>query len=507
MSADRVVTSIEAFFERLYRRTGTWYLDLLLFSTGLTVCVVTIPAQHLSQFPLWGEPSPDWAALGVFCGLGTLISLVALAGFGRRAFHTISLHLRGKEVAPEEVWSAVVRALPRIAVQIAATFWVLGIVPGIYVAARGEGFTPWTYVGAFLAESMITFSNGIFFYLVFELAFRPILRDITPLLPADFDPGPRWLTLDRRVVIATTSVMLLTGAAVSGVASGVADREGRLLVVLVATLGVVATFAGALTGLVQHSVVTRVHDLKVALGRVGDGSYDVRLPPGAGDELDLLHDSFNEMAGRLQNHHLDLRESRARLASVTDDERRRMERDLRVGVQARLALLDRQLAALPTEPGTPLAHEVDVMRSQVDMAVQEITALAHGIYPAALESDGLEAALLDAGTHAPLPVVVTVGEIGRLRRELESAVYFTCSEALQNAAKHAGPDATVTIEMHRDDDRLSFSVTDDGAGFDGPADGHGVTNMRDRIRALGGELTFSSSPGDGTRLSARVPLD
>src|SRR5262249_61367957 len=91
-----------------------------------------------------------------------------------------------------------------------------------------------------------------------------------------------------------------------------------------------------------------------------------------------------------------------------------------------------------------------------------------------------------AWSRRPPRVLVTVADdIGRYPAEVEAAVYFSCLEALQNAAKHA-QDATVELRLWTESGGLLFSVTDDGPGFD-PAvarSGHGFVNMADRLRAL-----------------------
>jgi signal transduction histidine kinase len=97
--------------------------------------------------------------------------------------------------------------------------------------------------------------------------------------------------------------------------------------------------------------------------------------------------------------------------------------------------------------------------------------------------------------------------VRRYSRQVESAAYFCCLEAMQNAAKHARDASAVVIELS-DNGSLRFEVRDDGAGFDERlvTGGMGFTSMRDRVAAVGGELTVRSRPGHGTRVSASIPL-
>jgi signal transduction histidine kinase len=98
-------------------------------------------------------------------------------------------------------------------------------------------------------------------------------------------------------------------------------------------------------------------------------------------------------------------------------------------------------------------------------------------------------------------------DLGRYPPDVESTVYFCCLEALQNAAKHAGDGATATVRVQVSDGGLVFEVVDDGAGFGaGTREGMGMTNMRDRVGAVGGSLRVDSAPGEGTTVLGRIPL-
>jgi signal transduction histidine kinase len=231
--------------------------------------------------------------------------------------------------------------------------------------------------------------------------------------------------------------------------------------------------------------------------------------------------SFNEMlAGlrereRLRGHNVELidelRASRERIVASADAERRRLERDLHDGAQQQLVLTGlklglarRQIDTDPETAGTTL----DEIRMDLDRALAELRDLAHGIYPAQLQSDGLPGALRDAVDRAAISSQLHCDATGRYPPEVEAAIYFCCLEALQNAAKHAGEGAHATVRLADDGSVIRFEVTDDGPGFDvaEAASSHGIQNMTDRIGALGGELKIESVPGQGTKVLAVVPL-
>jgi signal transduction histidine kinase len=208
-----------------------------------------------------------------------------------------------------------------------------------------------------------------------------------------------------------------------------------------------------------------------------------------------------------------VRESRARIQAAADDERRRIERDLHDGAQQRLVALriKLELAAERASDGhgNGVAGAAVLRRlgGDVEEALEEVRSLARGIYPASLADRGLVDGLRAAALRHPLPTSVLAAGVERYSREIESAAYFCCLEALQNAAKHAQGASAAVIELS-DNGSLRLEVRDDGAGFDleGVAHGVGFTNMRDRLAAVSGELAITSSPGRGTRVTATIPL-
>src|SRR3954465_1570734 len=206
----------------------------------------------------------------------------------------------------------------------------------------------------------------------------------------------------------------------------------------------------------------------------------------------------------------ELHDSRARIAASADDERRRIERDIHDGAQQRLLSL-RIRVNLAERPGQdPAAATVALgeLASEVDAAIPEVGAPARGTYPYVLTDQGLAAALALAARDAPVSATVVAESRRRYAADIENTVYFCCLKAVQNAAKHAGDGAAVHITVAERDDSVCFDVRDDGAGFDVDAvpAGAGLSNIRDRVAAVGGRVTIESTPGRGTRISAAIPL-
>jgi signal transduction histidine kinase len=213
-----------------------------------------------------------------------------------------------------------------------------------------------------------------------------------------------------------------------------------------------------------------------------------------------------ELVARLE----ELQASRQRIVTAQDQARRRLERNIHDGAQQQLVAmavklrLANQLAAKDPERAQGL---LDELAHELTQALEDLRDLARGIYPPLLADQGLVAALEGQARKASFPVEVDSGGVRRYPQEVEAAVYFCCLEAMQNAAKHAGG-AAMTITLDCGEDWLSFEVVDRGPGFD-PATvprGSGLTNMADRVEALGGTLEIVSAPGEGTCIKARIPV-
>jgi signal transduction histidine kinase len=226
-------------------------------------------------------------------------------------------------------------------------------------------------------------------------------------------------------------------------------------------------------------------------------------------ELDsALQESLEEVRRQAN----ELQASRARIVAASDAARRQIERNLHDGAQQHLVALAvnvrlaRKLAETDPEASVEL---LDQLGLDLQDAVQELRALAHGIYPPLLIDRGLEEALRAAAGRAALPTDVISSDLGRYSPDTEAAAYFCCMEALQNAGKHAGEGSSATVRVWEDGDRLFFEVSDDGAGFEmagAAGKGAGFVNMSDRVGAVGGTLNVESAVGRGTTISGRVPI-
>jgi len=223
-----------------------------------------------------------------------------------------------------------------------------------------------------------------------------------------------------------------------------------------------------------------------------------------------LDSALQKSLDELQQRNAELQASRLRIVTASDDSRRAIERNLHDGAQQHLVALAVKLGLarqIAEEDPELVLRMLEELRIDVQTTIRELRELAHGIYPPLLRDRGLGEALRTAAARSPLPCSVVVDLPGRYPEEAETTTYFCCLEALQNAGKHAGTGAEVTVGVGRDGPILWFRVSDDGAGFtDTAAQGHGFVNMRDRLGAIGGDLSISSEPGRGTTVEGRIPI-
>ena len=200
---------------------------------------------------------------------------------------------------------------------------------------------------------------------------------------------------------------------------------------------------------------------------------------------------------------------RAATLKAAEAERVRIERDLHDGAQQRLISLRIKVElaqeVLADDPAQT-AETLETLGYEVDATIDSIRSLARGIHPSVLASNGLPTALRAAALDAGIGVTILPGGTGRYPAEIESAVYFCCTEALQNAAKHSGAGAVAIALDPIPGGALGFEVRDDGRGFDAATaePGAGLRNMRDRLAAVGGQVTITSAPGQGTIVAGRT---
>jgi signal transduction histidine kinase len=191
----------------------------------------------------------------------------------------------------------------------------------------------------------------------------------------------------------------------------------------------------------------------------------------------------------------DVEASTRRLLDAADGERRRLGSDLRAQVDPLLQQAAEELQAASAE--ADLLARVDDVRHQ-------LFRLAAGLDPLVLHERGLGPALRELAQHAGIPVSVFV-PTDRLPSSVETCVWFTCSEAMANALKHAHA-SRLEIAVRRRGDVLHVEVADDGVGGADPGRGSGLRRLAERVQSAGGRLAIQSPRGRGTRIAAEIDL-
>jgi signal transduction histidine kinase len=205
----------------------------------------------------------------------------------------------------------------------------------------------------------------------------------------------------------------------------------------------------------------------------------------------------------------ELAASRRRVVAASDEARRGIERDLHDGTQQRLVSLGLAVRAAEAQV-QPDSSDVRSALSRIATgladAVAELQELSRGIHPAILSQGGLGPALRTLARRSPIPVELDVATDTRLPEPIEVAAYYVASETLANVAKHAQA-SRVEVSLAPRKGNLLLSIRDDGVGGADPARGSGLVGLTDRMEALGGSIHVQSRPGDGTQITAKLPLE
>ncbi|MFC6154242.1 sensor histidine kinase [Nocardioides yefusunii] len=201
-------------------------------------------------------------------------------------------------------------------------------------------------------------------------------------------------------------------------------------------------------------------------------------------------------------------EARAAAQSAEAVALRRLERDIHDGPQQRLVRLGMDLGRAKrlqtTDPERAELILDDALRQARD-TLDELRSLSRGIAPPLLVDRGLGVALDELAARSAVPVTMTHAVPSGLGPHVETAVYFTVSEALTNVAKHSGAESA-TVEVGPDGDVLLVRVTDTGAGGAHLGKGHGLAGLRQRVAAVEGTFDVRSPLGGPTVVTARIPL-
>lgn len=241
------------------------------------------------------------------------------------------------------------------------------------------------------------------------------------------------------------------------------------------------------------------------------------------EELKELNETLEE---RVEKRTRQVRKLASQVTRAEQRERERIGRLLHDDLQQKLYGSQLQLSALQDSLGQSgqddLAFEVGDAVGQIEEIIQSLRRLSIGMSPPVLESEGLAAALEWLRSHMEemrgLTVELVAEEEFYVGEEMRVLLFQVVRELLSNVAEHAGVgQATAELKKEEGEEEertLLLRVSDQGEGFNpekledlSPEEGFGLTAARERIRLFGGDLEVRSTPGEGTQVTVRVPLD
>ena len=213
----------------------------------------------------------------------------------------------------------------------------------------------------------------------------------------------------------------------------------------------------------------------------------------------------NELLQNQQQRELaELEASRVRLLQAADRARQRIAVELRGAVERPLTVALATVGDLRTDTVDPeVTAALEVVHAEMTAAQSDISAIVSGVPFVELGDGALRLALDRLAEVCSVPVHVDISGDVAADREVETALFYVCSEALTNVVKHAEASA-VRVTLERRPSALVLTVVDDGVGGADPS-GTGLRGLSDRLASVGGRPQVRSTPGAGTRIEAWVP--
>jgi two-component system sensor histidine kinase UhpB len=294
------------------------------------------------------------------------------------------------------------------------------------------------------------------------------------------------------------------------------DEYHIQLIILFGASGILISFL--VNNWVLHRALEPLDQLQDAVDEVRAGHANVRVELGdnSDERFDRLAETFNQMLDQLERSAQQLKHVSGRIIQAQEEERQRLARELHdeaaqalTSLLVHLRLLER--AKTPEEAQA----RVKELRELTAQALEEVRRVALDLRPTILDDLGLGPALewrVDEFNKSPdVHAAIEVrGLEQRLPRNVELVLYRVGQESLSNVTRHANA-SEVQVALWREEDWVTIEISDNGRGFDrdqvceGPR-GLGLVGMRERLAMIGGELIVDSTPGEGTRIIARAPV-
>ena len=287
-------------------------------------------------------------------------------------------------------------------------------------------------------------------------------------------------------------------------------------VVIVAVIGGAIVFGG-----LAAVALLPLRSIEAVASRVWRGDFGARVDasPVADRDMKRIGTTFNLLLDGLVTDRSRVQALATALIDAGDRERASLARELHDSTAQRLAALVLQLSAAARDSTDPaLAQRLETIREQAKATLEEVRLLSHTVHPRVLDDLGLTAALKklgrEVGEASNLEVDVVATDDRNVPATAAAVLYRVAQAAVHNVVKHARARHValrLTVKPGEGDGRAELEVVDDGAGFDvGEAErrrpGMGLFTMQERVALAGGMFAIKSSPGEGTRVIASVPM-
>jgi signal transduction histidine kinase len=201
------------------------------------------------------------------------------------------------------------------------------------------------------------------------------------------------------------------------------------------------------------------------------------------------------------------------------EERERIGMDLHDGIIQSIYAVGLTLEytkLLAKEDPQGVLQRIEEAIGGLNAIIRDIRAYILDLQPARFQTaslaEGLEMLVREfrANTLVEADLKVEPEALASLGRESAAALLHIVQEALANAGKHARA-SRIWVSVKLDDHRVALHVIDNGRGFDMQREqatlGHGLQNMSERARQVGGDFEIASSPGEGTTITVRLPAE
>jgi signal transduction histidine kinase len=455
---------------------GAWFVATYLPSAGFLYCG---PLLHAVVAHPGGRVGHRWGRIAVAAGYAVtaLAVLVPISGIGL-VVGTLIVGVAGVRL----LVSARHRGVSRLA-------FALAVIAGLVLAGAGAA----RLLGATIDDAVLLAYEAALAATVLSMVGEIVWWTSSPGVLArfvlDLGSAAEAGTLRDRLARAVGDPSLTIGYALADDASGWIDDAGRPVIRPQATPDRAVTpiaAGGRELGFVAHDPAF-----------VGDRRVFGLIAAAAGL---AISNSATQAEIRRQVAKVDA--SRERLVHAADAQGRRLESALADGVDARLRRVAELLAMAIAE--RPEDTQLGTSLAEVASARNRLEDFARGVYPATLRSGGLRNAIRELASHSPIPVETSRVGGDRYEPVVESTLYFVCSEALANVAKHAHA-SRVRIDLGEDISGPVLRIEDDGVGGANVAAGTGLGGLADRLEALGGSLVIDDQPAGGTAVTAAVP--